>query len=507
MSDIQPILELVHITKRFGGVLANDAIDLALYPGEILALLGENGAGKTTLMNILYGLLRPDTGEIRVQGKPGPISSPRAALELGIGMVHQHFTLVPTLSVLENVVLGKEPRRGPLLWRTRADQEISRLAEAYQLLVPLHDKVSQLSLGEQQRVEILKLIYRGARILILDEPTASLTRPEIEALFRFLRQMTARGHAVVFISHKFEEVLTISDRIAVLRQGRVVGTVRTREANEQELAYLMVGRDLSSPRSRLTSARREAVAVIKGLTVAGRHVKPLVEALDLQLHGGEIVGVAGVDGNGQTELAEVLAGLRSVTAGSVIVNGQECRQTNPQRQKKLGVAYVPADRKTRGAVPSLSIATNTVLKNHAEAPFARHGLLNLKAIGAHAQTLVDDFDVRCASVDAPAGTLSGGNLQKLILAREVSAAPVLLIAEQPTRGLDIGSVEIVHRQMLQQRERGAAILYLSTDLDEILSISDRIIVMYRGKIVYECTNNQETSRERIGFAMAGGTGR
>lgn len=501
---MDPILELVNITKRFPGVTANDGISLALYPGEILALLGENGAGKTTLMNILYGLLRPDAGEIRIRGQARHIASPKDSVQCGIGMVHQHFMLVPTLSVMENIVLGQEPRRGPFLARSAAAARIRQLAEEYQLPVSPDDKIWQLSVGEQQRVEILKMVYRGARILVLDEPTTSLTPQEAEALFAILRGMAARGNSVIFISHKMDEVLALSQRIVVLRQGKVVGNLPARDADEQELAYLMVGRHVVTRVSRPDApAGGGPVAMLRGLSVMGRHGQPAIDHLDLDLNAGEIVGVAGVDGNGQTELVEVLAGLRPAASGLIQISGRPAGRADPFQRMKLGVAYIPAERRSRGSVPGLSLAANAVLKSHAEPPVSRRGILSRKAIGDAAGRLVADYDIRCASIQAPAGTLSGGNLQKLILGREVSAGPKLLIAEQPTRGLDIGSVEIVRQRILQQRERGAAILYLSTDLDEILAISDRIVVLYRGKIVYECPNEQGASRERIGLAMAG----
>jgi simple sugar transport system ATP-binding protein len=369
------------------------------------------------------------------------------------------------------------------------------------------DKVWQLSVGEQQRVEILKMVYRGAHILVLDEPTTSLTPQETDALFAILRGMAARGNSVIFISHKMDEVMSLSHRIAVLRQGKVVGNLPTREASEQELAYLMVGRNVVT---RMSSHAAAAVhgpplVSIRGLCVIGRHGTLAVENLDLDVSAGEIVGVAGVDGNGQTEMVEALAGLRPALSGQIRIEGQAVHGADPLQRMKQGVAYIPAERRSRGSVPGLSIAVNSVLKSHQDPPVSRSGVLDQHAIREHADRLVADYDIRCASVQAPAGTLSGGNLQKLILGREVSAQPKLLIAEQPTRGLDIGSVEIVRQRILQQRERGAAILYLSTDLDEILAISDRIVVFYRGKIVYECPNTQGTSRERIGLAMAGKT--
>ena len=502
---MDPILELVAITKRYAGVTANNAIDLTLYPGEILALLGENGAGKTTLMNILYGLVRQDSGEIRMGGKVCPISSPKDALRQGIGMVHQHFMLVPTLSVMENIVLGQEPRRGPFLDGRKANEQIARLSEELQLKISPQDKVWQLSVGEQQRVEILKMVYRGARILILDEPTASLTPQETTALFTILRSMTAGGKSVIFISHKLDEVIAISHRIAVLRQGKVMGSKATSEVNESELAHWMVGRDIVLRESKTLPphVQTRVVASLQDVSVLGNHATKAVDAFSLQLNAGEIVGVTGVDGNGQTELAEALAGLRAICGGKMRIEDQDCAEADPRQRMKLGVAYIPSERKTRGAIPGLSIAMNAILKNHPDSPQSKRGILNQRSIQGFSRQLLSDYDIRCSSIQAKASTLSGGNLQKLILAREISIQPRLLIAEQPTRGLDVGAIENVRQLIFQQRERGAAILYISADLDEILAVSDRIIVLYRGKIVYECPNQAGISRERIGLAMAG----
>jgi len=505
VKPVEPVLELVNVTKLFPGVLANDHIGLELRPGEIHALLGENGAGKTTLMNILYGLLRPDEGEIRIHGQVCHIDSPREAIAHGIGMVHQHFMLVPTLTVAENIMLGHELVSGPFLRRAEAARRIAQLSGDPALNVAPDARVWQLSVGEQQRVEILKVLYRGAQLLILDEPTASLTPQETGCLFDILRSMVARGKSVIFISHKREEVMALSDRVTVLRQGRVVGTVNRADTSDRDLACMMVGREvvLRVTGQRSPHAAEAPVARLEAVSALGSHQRLALQEIDLNLYGGEILGVAGVDGNGQTELAEVIAGLRALVAGTLWIG--ERRQppvADAARRIDQGVAYVPAERKRRGAVVSLSITMNAILKNHRRAPYARHGVLNHPAIRAFTEQQIAAYDIRGPGGHAAADTLSGGNLQKLILAREISSRPAILIAEQPSRGLDVGAIEYVQRLLLEQRERGCAVLLISADLDEILALSDRIIVMYAGRIVYQC-ENVDTSREQIGLAMAG----
>ena len=498
------VLELVNITKHFPGVLANDHINIDLQEGEVLALLGENGAGKTTLMNILYGLLRPDEGEIRVRGQRCRIDSPSDAIAQGIGMVHQHFMLVPTLTAAENIVLGREPVWGPFLKRGEATQRIQRLSEDYRLNVNPGARVWQLSVGEQQRVEILKVLYRGAEILVLDEPTASLTPQEASHFFDILRSMVQRGKSIIFISHKLEEVMAISNRITVLRRGKVIGTVDRRDASEAELACMMVGRDvvLRVSGEHRAHVRKEAVASLRNASVVGSYGTYALRGVSLDLYPGEILGVAGVDGNGQTELAEVLAGLRPLAEGEMCVDGRRVPAGDARQQMELGVFYVPAERKKRGAVMNLPLHVNAILKSHHAPPYSRKGILNHRAIRTFTEEQTRHYDIRCASIDVAAGTLSGGNLQKLILAREISSGPRILVAEQPTRGLDVGAIEYVRRLLLEQREKGTAILLISADLDEILALSDRIIVLYAGKVAYECENNG-VSRETLGLAMGG----
>jgi ABC-type uncharacterized transport system ATPase subunit len=501
---VTTVLELVNITKQFPGVLANDRICFDLQQGEVHTLLGENGAGKTTLMNILYGLLRPDEGEIVLRGQTCSIDSPREAIAHGIGMVHQHFMLVPTLTVAENVVLGQEPVRGPFLQKQETFRLIEKLSTDYCLNVDPQARVWQLSVGEQQRVEILKVLYRGAEILVLDEPTATLTPLETESFFDILRSMVQRGKSVIFISHKLAEVLSISDRITVLRRGQVVGTVGRGEADEKDLACLMVGREvvLRVCGEHQAHATQEPVACLEKVSALGSHGELALHDVSLDLYPGEILGVAGVDGNGQTELAEVLAGLRSPASGTIRIGDEEQLGADPCERIALGIYYVPSERKKRGAVMGLPIAMSAILKNHGSAPISHRGVLSHRAIRSFTEQQVQAYDIRCPSVNALADTLSGGNLQKLILAREIAARPRILVAEQPTRGLDVGAIEYVRGLLLQQRKEGTAVLLISADLDEIQALSDRIVVLYRGRIVYE-RENLGNSLEEIGLAMGG----
>jgi ABC-type uncharacterized transport system ATPase subunit len=498
------VLALTRITKRFPGVVANDGIDFELAEGEIHALLGENGAGKTTLVDIIYGLLRPDEGEIRVRGQLCRFHSPLDAISCGIGMVHQHFMLVPTLTVTMNIILGQEPTRGPFLAPDEARQRIAQVSHEYGIDVDPSCEVSQLSVGEQQRVEILRLLYRGADILILDEPTAVITPPEAEALFCTLASMRRLGKSVIFITHKLKEVMTLSDRVTVLRRGKVVGTVATPETDERQLAQMMVGRDvvLSVARSAKDQPEGPIVAEVRGLQIHGDRGNLAVKGVDLALHANEIVGVAGVDGNGQPELAEALAGLRHPAAGQITIRNADVTRGSPLVLAGYGVHYVPADRNARGAVPSLSVADNAILKNHRGRPYSHWGILSHPAIREFAQRLVTDNDVRCPSVDIPAGTLSGGNLQKLILGRETVQRPDILIAEHPTRGLDVSATEYVRRQLLSLAQAGTAVLLISADLEEVLALSDRVLVMHDGRFAYQAARAQ-VDMEKLGLAMAG----
>ncbi len=476
-------LELQGITKRFGSLVANDHIDLAVEPGQIHALLGENGAGKTTLMNVLYGLLHPDEGEILVDGQPVTFRSPGDAIKAGIGMVHQHFMLVPVFTVAENVTLGVERTRGlGLLDRRRARRDVRELSERYGLNVNPDADVEDLPVGTQQRVEIIKALLREASVLILDEPTSVLTPGETEDLFRVIRELKAGGRSIVFISHKLKEVQAIADTVTVIRRGRVVGE-RPPTATDAELATLMVGRPVELKVSKGPAHPAEAVLDVRGISASDDQGHAALDDVSFQVRAGEILGVAGVQGNGQTELCEALIGLRPVTAGSVLLDGQDLTHTPPRDRLRAGFGYVPEDRQEDGLVPDFTVAENLVLDVYDRPPFASGLALNLDAISANAKSLVDEYDVRTPSAQLPVGTLSGGNQQKVILAREMSRDVRLLLASQPTRGLDVGSIEFVHRRMVEQRDRGVAVLIVSSELDEIYALADRIAVMYEGKIV------------------------
>ena len=496
------ILEMQNITKRFPGVLANDRASFQLQRGEIHVLLGENGAGKTTLMNILYGLLQPDEGEIRINGEAVRIHSPLDALAHGVGMVHQHFMLVPNMTVAENVAIGKEPRKGPFLNLEQVSRRIRELSQEFGLDLDPNRYIWQLSAGEQQRVEIFKVLYRGADILILDEPTSVLSPPEIEALFKILRSFVKAGKSIILITHKLNEVLSISDRVTVMRRGQVQGTVQTDQIDKKQLANMLVGHDVVLPVARQQAVRETVVASLRGVQVQGDYGKPAVSGFDLDLHAGEIVGIAGVDGNGQSELVEAIVGLRKISAGTLTIGGRDLTDSPAWKRIDAGLRYVPADRKRRGVVPDLSIADNAAIKNYRMAPYSKRGVLQPETIRKFAGRLVEEYDIRCESINTQVGTLSGGNMQKLLLAREASENSALLVVEHPTQGLDIGAIEIVRKALLDKRDEGTAILLVSADLDEVLELSDRVVVMYEGAAVQEC-RHEEINREAIGLAMAG----
>ena len=476
-------LELRGITKRFGSLVANDQIDLVVEPGQIHALLGENGAGKTTLMNVLYGLTHPDEGEILLDGQQAVFRSPADAIRAGIGMVHQHFMLVPVFTVAENVTLGVERTRGlGLLDRRRARRDVLELSERYGLNVNPDTYVENLPVGTQQRVEIIKALLREAGVLILDEPTSVLTPGETEDLFRVVRELKAGGRSIVFISHKLKEVQAIADTITVIRRGRVVGE-RPPAATDAELAALMVGRPVELKVRKGPARPGEVVLDVRGITASDDHGKAAPDDVSFQVKAGEILGVAGVQGNGQTELCEVLIGLRPAASGSMLLDGKDLTRAAPRDRLRAGFGYVPEDRQEDGLVSDFSVAENLVLDVYDRPPFASGIALDLDAIGANAASRVAEFDVRTTSADRPVGTLSGGNQQKVILARELSRDVRLLLASQPTRGLDVGSIEFVHRRIVEERDRGGAVLIVSSELDEIYALADRIAVMYEGKIV------------------------
>ena len=494
-------LEMCNIVKTFPGVLANDRVCFDVNQGEVHALLGENGAGKSTLMRQLYGLYKPDDGEILINGKPCVFNSPADAIAAGIGMIHQHFMLVPTLTVAENVALGLKSSHEPLKDLDKVSARILDLSRTYGLKVDPYAYVWQLSVGEQQRVEIIKALYRGASLIILDEPTAVLTPQEVNDLFQTLRQMASDGHALVFISHKLNEVLAISQRVTVLRDGRVIGTRLTKEVNKNELVKMMVGREVR-PLAPQPLKSGEVCLDIRGLHGMGDRGTEALRGIDLQIHSGEIVGVAGVSGNGQRELAECLAGVRRVTAGNIFLDGRDITTTPLKVRVDIGLAYIPEERMRDGAIREFSVEENVFLHDHASPRFTHGIFLDFNRMREFATTLVKNFSVKTPGLETPIKNLSGGNIQKLILARELSRHPRLLIAAQPTRGVDIGATEYIHQRLLQQREEGTAILLISEDLDEIIALSDRIAVLYEGKIMGIVDRNQATL-EQIGLMMAG----
>jgi len=496
------MLEMRGITKRFPGVVANDHVDFEVRAGEVHSLLGENGAGKSTLMRVLYGLYQADEGQIRLRGEAVNISSPNAAIKHGIGMIHQHFMLVPTLTVADNVALGLPSPRGFLTDPDGVAARIHDLSERYGLKVDPKAFVWQLAVGERQRVEIIKALYRNASLLILDEPTAVLTPQEVDDLFLVLRQMVADGRGLVFISHKIREVLALSDRITVLRNGRTVGTVHPAEVSRQDLAHMMVGRDVTGVQNPADRQPGEARLSVQGLSVTGDRGTEAVRDLSLEVRSGEIVGIAGVSGNGQRELAEAISGLRQASKGSISLEGKELGGRSPAGIRKAGLAYVPEERMRDGLIGDFTVADNLMLIDYRAARFSRWGFLRNPSIRHHCAELVSAFQVKTPSLDTPAHNLSGGNIQKLILARELSGEPRVLLVAQPTRGVDVGAAEYIHQRLIEQRARGTAILIITEDLDEVLALSDRILVMYEGEVIGQA-DPKDVTRETLGLMMAG----
>jgi len=496
-------VEMKDIVKRFPGVLANDQVDFTIWRGEIQGLLGENGAGKTTLMNVLYGLYQPDGGEIYFEGRKVQIRTPRDAIRLGIGMVHQHFMLIPRLTVAENILLGLKSPREPFLTIEGAEERILHLSTEYGLKVNPRARIWELSVGEQQRVEILKALYRNTKLLILDEPTAVLTPREVEKLFEALNRMKKQGYAIVFITHKLKEVKEITDRVTVLRNGKVVSTLVTEETTESQLARLMVGREVSFQISRPVVPKGQRVLEVQDLWVLNDKGLDAVKKVSFSIQEGEIFGIAGVSGNGQKELIEALVGLRKVEGGRIWIREKDLTNAPPQKILEQGVGYIPEDRLKVGLATRLSVAENLILKRYRDPELSKGGLFRPEKIKSYAKGLIDRFDIKTPSLDTPASKLSGGNLQKLVLAREISQEPRLLLAAQPTRGLDVGATEYIQAKLLEQKQKGTAILLVSEDLDEVLNLSDRIAVMYEGQMV-GIVSAEEADRQKIGLMMAGG---
>jgi simple sugar transport system ATP-binding protein len=503
MADA-PLLELRAITKRFPGVLANDDVNFDLRRGEVHALLGENGAGKSTLMNILYGLYTPDSGEILLNGNHIDLGSTKAAIEHGIGMVHQHFMLIPVMTVAENIVLATEPRRlGVLLDYVSARKRVRELSERYGLAVDPGARIDRITVGQQQRVEILKALYRGADILILDEPTAVLTPQEAQELFEIIRSLKSQGKSIIFISHKLNEVLDIADRITTLRRGVVVDTIPAAGATEESLARMMVGREVLLRVDKHASKPGEPLLQVENLRVIDDRGLEAVRDISFEVRGGEIVGLAGVDANGQSELIDAIAGLRHPSSGRIVVDGHDLTHANAKDSLDAGIGHIPEDRHRRGLVLPFTLTENIALHSYRSPPNSRNGFLNIGAMIDRARRLLKEFDVRGGQPSTPAGSLSGGNQQKVVLAREIDADPKVLIAAQPTRGLDVGAIEFVHRRLVEQRDAGRAVFLVSLELEEILSLSDRILVIYEGRIVGEFPPT--ATEEELGFAMTGGT--
>ena len=504
MDPSQVAIEMREIVKKFGDFTANDHVNLTVHKGEVHAILGENGAGKSTLMNVLYGLYQPTSGQIFVNGKEEVISGPTRAIELGIGMVHQHFMLVQPFTVTENIILGDEPMKGVIVDMKTARKKVQELSERYNMQVDLDAAIEDISVGMQQRVEILKVLYRGAEILILDEPTASLTPQEISELMDIISNLTADGKSVILITHKLKEITACSDYCTIIRQGKYIGTVKVSDVHENELAAMMVGRNVEFKVEKTEQEPGDVVLDVKDLCGKDYRNVQILNHLNLQVRRGEIVGLAGVDGNGQTELVEIITGLRKADSGMITINGKNIFNRTPREIFENGVTSIPADRQKYGLVLEFTVAENLILQNFAEEPYAKNGVLQKGVIADHAKKLVEDFDIRPAGSETrPAGTLSGGNQQKVIIAREITNDADLLIAVNPTRGLDVGAIEFVHRYIVGQRNKGRAVLLVSFELDEVMSLSDRIEVIFEGEITGS-VKGSEADEKSLGIMMAGG---
>lgn len=498
------LLEAIGIGKTYpGGVVANDGVNLVIEPGEVHAVVGENGAGKSTLMKILFGIEQPNAGQLILDGKPVHFANPREAIDAGVGMVFQHFSLVQSFSVYENVVLGSEPRVGVRFDREKAIAEVQALSDKFRLKVDPLPAVGTLPVGQQQRVEILKALYRNARILILDEPTAVLAPQEVQELFVAIRSLVAQGKTVIFIAHKLPEVLEISDRITVMRQGKTVGEVKASDVTEQSLAALMVGREVALRVDRKPTDQSQRVASVADLRVVNARGTPIVDGVDINVHSGEIVGLVGVEGNGQAEIIEAIAGLRHIKGGSIEIAGADAAGLSVLERRALGLASIPEDRIAEGLATGATVAENIVATRLADTRYVRYGLLDLKAIKANAAKLIEQFSIRVGGPGYAVGTLSGGNMQKVVVARELSEQPKLLLVNQPTRGVDLGATQFIWRTITDARDAGAAVLLSSADLSELLALSDRLVVLYRGKIVAAFINRPDLTPETLGTYMLG----
>jgi len=501
---MEKVIEMKNITKVFPGTIANEDVDFTLLKGETHVLLGENGAGKTTLMNILYGLYQPEKGDIYIKGEKVKLANPNDAIKRGIGMVHQHFMLVHNFTVAENIVLGTEPRRGFKIDINKAIKEVEEIAKKYGFNIEPTATIEDIGVGQQQKVEILKALYRGAQILILDEPTAVLTPKEIEELGIIIDNLKAEGKSVILITHKLKEVMSMSDRVTIIRRGKVTGIVNTKDTSIDELAELMVGRKVKLVVDKKPCKANNEILNIENLHAKDSRQLPAVNGISLKLNGGEILGIAGVDGNGQKELIEVITGLRKAESGTIILKGKNIFNRPTREIIDSGIGHIPEDRQKRGLILNYSLFENAILGVQHKEPFSKKGILNYNKIREYANKIITEFDVRTPSDEVSAASLSGGNQQKLIVAREISKDPDLLIASQPTRGVDVGAIEFIHKRLVQERDSGKAVLLVSFELDEILALSDRIAVMYDGKIV-GLLNREDANEQKLGVLMAGGT--
>lgn len=499
------VIEMRNVTKVFGNFVANDNINLTLRKGEIHALLGENGAGKSTLMNMLAGLLEPTSGEILINGKVENIDSPSKATKLGIGMVHQHFMLIDAFTVTENIILGDENTKGLVLDTKDAAKEIEALSKRYGLQVTPNAYIKDIGVGQQQRVEIIKTLYRKADIIIFDEPTAVLTPAEITELMQIMKELAKEGKSIILITHKLDEIREVADRVTVIRRGKMIDTVSVEGRSNKELAEMMVGHSVSFKTEKKPAQPKEVVLEIDSLVVNESRGVPAVNDLSLQVRAGEIVGIAGIDGNGQSELIQAITGLRKIESGVVKIKGQDATNLTPRKITEMAVGHVPEDRHRDGLVLDMTLAENIALQTYYKEPLSKNGILNYNNINSHARKLIEEFDVRTASEVVPAKALSGGNQQKAIIAREIDLNPDLLIVSQPTRGLDVGAIEYIHKRLIQARDEGKAVLVVSFELDEILNVSDRIAVIHSGKIQGIVTP-EDTDKQELGILMVGGKG-